>query len=58
VANDQWLRLCTAEKARGQIQGARLFSFEHELAHYAVFRAPNILRDCVLPFLREIGMQP
>lgn len=58
VANDQWLRLCTAEKAREQIKGARLFSFEHELAHYAVFRAPNILRDCVLTFLRDIGMKP
>lgn len=58
VANDQWLRLSTAEKARDRIRGARLFSFEHELAHYAVFRAPNILRDRVIPFLRDIGMQP
>jgi homoserine O-acetyltransferase len=58
VANDQWLRLSTAEKARDSIEGARLFSFDHELAHYAVFRAPNILRENVLPFLREIGMNP
>jgi len=57
VANDQWLRLSTAEKARDSIKGARLFSFEDELAHYAVFRAPNVLREPVLRFLREIGMK-
>ncbi|MCX5835151.1 MAG: alpha/beta hydrolase [Deltaproteobacteria bacterium] len=58
VANDQWLRLSTAEKTCDKIKGAGLFSFEHELAHYAVFRAPNVLRECILPFLREIGMKP
>jgi hypothetical protein len=55
VANDQWLRLSTAEKARDNIQGARLLSFAHDFAHYAVFRAPNILREEVLSFFKDIG---
>ena len=56
VANDQWLRLSTAEKARDRIKGARLCSFEHEFAHYAVFRAPNALSNEVLAFFRDIGL--
>jgi homoserine O-acetyltransferase len=58
VANDQWVRVKLAEKACQKIKGAKLLSFEHELAHYAVFRAPNVLRERILPFFREIGMKP
>lgn len=57
VKNDQWLRYVTAEAAAKKIPGAKLAAFEHPLAHYAVFRAPNMLKDDVMAFLKEIGMK-
>lgn len=56
VRNDQWLRFVTAQEAAKRIPGARLESFESPLAHYAVFQAPNILKDQVGAFLKELGM--
>ena len=57
VKNDQWLRLVLAEEAAKKIAGAKLVTFESPLAHYAVFRAPNILKAEVLSFFKEIGMK-
>jgi homoserine O-acetyltransferase/O-succinyltransferase len=57
VKNDQWLMYSTAEEAAKQIPGAKLVSFEDPLAHYAVFRGPNVLRKDVEEFLREIGLK-
>jgi homoserine acetyltransferase len=51
VANDHWVRLCMARKAQERIAGSRLCSFEHPLGHYALFRAPNVFRDTIRPFL-------
>ncbi|HTY23641.1 MAG TPA: hypothetical protein VMC85_10955, partial [Desulfomonilaceae bacterium] len=57
VKNDQWLRYILAEEAAKQIPGAKLASFESPLAHYAVFRAPNVVKEDVMAFFKEIGMQ-
>ena len=57
VENDQWLRFVTAQEAAKRIPGAQLKGFESPLAHYAVFQAPNILKDDVVTFFKEIGME-
>lgn len=57
VKNDQWLRHVTAEAAVQKIPGATLVSFESPLAHYAIFQAPNILKEDVLTFFKTIGLQ-
>jgi homoserine acetyltransferase len=57
VKNDQWLRLPLAEEAVGKIKGAKLEAFESPLAHYAVFRGPNVLKDKVETFFKEIGLK-
>ena len=57
VKNDQWLRYILAEEAAKQVPGAKLASFESPLAHYAVFRAPNVVKEDVTAFFKEIGMQ-
>ena len=57
VKNDQWLRVITAEEAAKKIAGAKLATVESPLAHYAVFQAPNLLKDDVITFFQEIGMK-
>ncbi len=57
VKDDQWLRYILAEEAAKQVPGAKLASFESPLAHYAVFRAPNVVKEDVTAFFKEIGMQ-
>jgi len=53
VANDHWVRLRMARMAQERIPGSRLCSFEHPLGHYALFRAPNVFRDTIRPFLED-----
>jgi len=57
VKNDQWLRYVLAEEAASKIKGAKLVGYEHPLAHYAVFRAPNVCKEAVVSFFNEIGMK-
>jgi homoserine O-acetyltransferase/O-succinyltransferase len=57
VKNDQWLRYILAEGAASKIKGAKLVGFESPLAHYAVFRGPNVCKDAVIEFFKEIGMK-
>jgi homoserine O-acetyltransferase/O-succinyltransferase len=57
VKNDQWLLYSTAEEAAKQIPGATLVSFSDPLAHYAVFRAPNVMEKEVAAFFQEIGLK-
>ncbi|MEW6351553.1 MAG: hypothetical protein AB1646_21075 [Thermodesulfobacteriota bacterium] len=57
VKNDQWLRYVNVEESTKKIAGAKLVGFEDPLAHYAVFRAPNVVADEVKAFFKEIGMQ-
>lgn len=56
VKNDLWLREKLAREAAGKIPGAEFASFESPLAHYGVFRAPNVLKEKVLEFFRRIGL--
>jgi len=56
VANDHWARLCMARKAHERIPGSRLYSFEHPLGHYALFRAPNAFHDTVHSFLDDAAV--
>jgi homoserine O-acetyltransferase len=53
VADDHWVRLRMARMAHERIPGSRLCSFEHPLGHYALFRAPNVFRDTIRPFLED-----
>ncbi len=57
VKNDQWLRYALAEGAASKIKGAKLVGYENPLAHYAVFRGPNVCEDAVIDFFKEIGMK-
>lgn len=57
VKNDLWLRSGLAEQSAKQIPNARFFSFDSPFAHYAVFRAPNVLRKKVLSFFKDIGLE-
>ncbi|MFZ0932366.1 MAG: alpha/beta fold hydrolase [Syntrophobacteraceae bacterium] len=57
VKNDQWLRYVLAEEAASKIKGAKLVGYENPLAHYAVFRGPNVCKDAVTAFFKEIGMK-
>jgi len=57
VKNDQWLRYVLAEETASKIDGAKLVGYEHPLAHYAGFRAPNVCKDEVMAFFKEIGMK-
>lgn len=54
VKNDQWLRYQMAEKAAKAIKGAKLIGFESPLAHYASFRAPNMVKSNVMDFLKTL----
>ncbi len=54
VKNDQWLRYKMAEKAAKMIKGAKLVGFESPLAHYAVFRGPNMVMIEVIDFLKQL----
>lgn len=56
VKNDLWLRERLAIAAAEKIPGAKFASFESPLAHYAVFRAPNVLKEKVLEFFTSIGL--
>jgi homoserine O-acetyltransferase/O-succinyltransferase len=57
VKNDQWLRFPLAEENAQKIAGAKLEAFESPLAHYAVFQAPNVLKDKIEVFFKEIGLK-
>jgi len=54
VKNDQWLRYKMAEKTAKAIKGAKLVGFESPLAHYAVFRGPNMVMIEVIDFLQSL----
>ena len=56
VKTDQWLRYAMAEETASKISGAKLIGFDHPLAHYAAFRALNVLQGEVASFFKEIGI--
>jgi homoserine acetyltransferase len=51
VENDQWLMASKARGAAAQVKGAGFLSFRDNVAHYAVFKAPDLLKDKIAPFL-------
>jgi hypothetical protein len=57
VKNDQWLCCSRAEESCQKIPGAKIVTYKSPLAHYAVFRGPNVVKDNVIRFFNEIGMQ-
>ncbi len=57
VQNDNWIRTAVAKETVKKIKGAKLVTFPSPLAHYAVFRGPNKVKDEVAAFFKEIGMQ-
>lgn len=57
VRNDQWIRVSLAEDAAKRMPDARFLTFEDPLGHFAVFRAPNVLKDDVEAFFERIGLR-
>ena len=57
VKTDQWLRYAMAEESVKKIPGARLVGYEHPLAHYAAFAAFTVMKNDVMAFFKEIGME-
>jgi homoserine O-acetyltransferase/O-succinyltransferase len=57
VKTDQWLRYAMAEESAKKIAGAKLVGFDHPLAHYAAFRALNVLKEDVKAFFKDSGME-
>lgn len=57
VENDQWFRVINARKAAKLIKGSSIYTFESPLSHYGIIRAPNKLKDKVLPFLETVNVR-
>lgn len=53
VENDQWLVVSKARATASKIPGAGFASFPDPTAHYAVFKAMNVLQTTVEPFLEN-----
>lgn len=58
VDNDLWLMGSDARKAAEVIPGGLFTSFSDPIAHYAVFKAPNVLKDnqTFAAFMRSTGV--
>jgi pimeloyl-ACP methyl ester carboxylesterase len=58
VDNDLWLMGSDARKAAEVIPGGLYASFSDPIAHYAVFKAPNVLKDnqTFSAFMRSTGV--
>ncbi len=51
VDNDMWLLVANAKQAAKAVDGAVFASFADPTAHYAVFKAPNVLKDTIKAFI-------
>lgn len=51
VENDQWLVVSRARATAAKVPGAGFATFRDPTAHYAVFKAQNVLKDIVAPFI-------
>ncbi|MFE8033423.1 alpha/beta hydrolase [Thiohalocapsa marina] len=58
VENDLWLKASEARKASELIPGGLYADFPSPIAHYAVFKAPNVLADDLTfsSFMRSAGI--
>lgn len=53
VENDQWLMVENARAAAAKVRDAAFVGFADPTAHYAVFKAPNVLEHIVRPFVEN-----
>lgn len=53
VETDQWLMVANARKAAAAVPGAAIATFSDPTAHYAVFKAPNVLKDTIGAFVED-----
>ena len=51
VDTDMWLIVENARKSAKAVEGAVFASFPDPTAHYAVFKAPNVLKDTIKSFV-------
>ena len=51
VDTDMWLIVDNARKAAKAVDGAVFASFPDPTAHYAVFKAPNVLKHTIKSFV-------
>lgn len=51
VETDKWLIVENARQAAKAVDGAAFASFADPTAHYAVFKAPNVLKDTIKAFV-------
>lgn len=56
IDNDQWLMVRNAYEAAQKVAGAGFLSFPDPTAHYAVFKAPNVLHDQVKSFVDNTAL--
>ena len=53
IETDKWLLPDNARKAAAAVDGAVFASFADPIAHYAVFRAPNVLKETIGAFIDD-----
>jgi hypothetical protein len=46
-----------AEESAKKISGGKVVGFDHPLAHYAAFRALNVLKEDVKAFFKDSGIE-
>ncbi len=56
IENDNWLMVANARAAAEAVPGAGFLSFPDPTAHYAVFKAPNVLHDQVKSFVDDTAL--
>ena len=56
IENDMWLLVQNAYEAAQKVPGAGFLSFADPTAHYAVFKAPNVLHDQVKSFVDNTAL--
>lgn len=53
VDTDNWLLVDNARKAAQAVPGAAMATFSDPTAHYAVFKAPNVLSETISAFIED-----
>lgn len=53
VDTDNWLLVGNARKAAQAVRGASFASLSDPTAHYAVFKAPNVLKETISAFIED-----
>lgn len=58
IENDNWLMVDNARAAAAKVKGAGFLTFADPTAHYAVFKAPNVLGEQVKAFVDNTFVPP